>query len=47
MTFEKILGKKGKVKMIGIRPGETLDEKLMTLEEEKLSKKVGKFFILK
>ena len=44
---EKILGKKGKVKMIGIRPGETLDEKLMTLEEEKLSRKVGKFYILK
>lgn len=44
---EKILNKKGKVKMIGIRPGETLDEKLMTLEEEKLSKKVGDFYVLK
>lgn len=43
---EKILNKKGKIKMIGIRPGETLDEKLMTLEEEKLSRKVGNFFII-
>ena len=44
---EKILNKKGKIKMIGIRPGETLDEKLMTLEEEKLSRKVGNFLIIK
>lgn len=44
---EKILNKKGKIKMIGIRPGETLDEKLMTIEEEKLSRKVGNFFVLK
>lgn len=44
---EKILNKKGKIKMIGIRPGETLDEKLMTLEEEKLSRKVGNFYVIK
>lgn len=44
---EKILNKKGKIKMIGIRPGETLDEKLMTMEEEKLSRKVGNFYVLK
>lgn len=44
---EKILDKKGKIKMIGIRPGETLDEKLMSLEEEKNAKKVGNFYILK
>ena len=44
---EKILNKKGKIKIIGIRPGETLDEKLMTLEEEKLSRKIGNFYVLK
>ncbi len=37
---------KSPIKIIGIRPGETLDEKLMTLEEEKLSKKVGNFYVL-
>lgn len=44
---EKILNKKGKIKMIGIRPGETLDEKLMTIEEEKLSIKIGNFYVLR
>ena len=44
---EKILNKKGKIKIIGIRPGETLDEKLMTLEEEKLSRIIGNFYVLK
>jgi FlaA1/EpsC-like NDP-sugar epimerase len=42
----KILGKEGKVKMIGIRNGETLDEKLMTLEEEQRAKLVGNFYIV-
>ena len=37
----------GKIKIIGLRPGETLDEKLMTLEEEKVAKKIGKFFVIK
>lgn len=37
---------KGKIKMIGLRPGETLDEKLMTFEEERIAKKVGKFLVI-
>jgi FlaA1/EpsC-like NDP-sugar epimerase len=44
---KKILGKDKDIKMIGIRPGETLDEKLMTEEEEKVAVKEGKFFIIK
>lgn len=43
---EKILGKT-KIKIIGIRPGETLEEKLMTLEEEAVAKKVGNFWVIK
>lgn len=35
------------IKMIGIRPGETLNEKLMTEEEEKIAIKKGKFYIIK
>lgn len=35
-----------KIKTIGVRQGETLEEKLMTEEEERSAKKVGKFFIL-
>ncbi len=35
------------IKIIGRRPGETLDEKLMTLEEEKVAKKIGNFFVIK
>ena len=37
----------GKIKMIGLRPGETLDEKLMTLEEEKVAIKKNNFYIIK
>ena len=40
-------GKKIGIKMIGIRPGETLTEKLMTEEEEKVAVKKGKFWIVK
>ena len=46
---KEILEKSGKnlgIKMIGIRPGETLSEKLMTEDEEKRAKKVGNFWIL-
>lgn len=35
------------IKMIGIRPGETLNEKLMTEEEEKVAIKKDKFWIIK
>ena len=45
----EILGKSGKdvgVKMIGMRPGETLDEKLMTDEEMALAKKLENFWII-
>ena len=43
----KSSGKKIPIKFIGIRPGETLDEKLMTDEEERSAVKKGKFWILK
>jgi FlaA1/EpsC-like NDP-sugar epimerase len=35
-----------KIKMIGIRPGETLGERLMSEEEKKIAKKKGKFYII-
>lgn len=44
-----ILGKSKKhldYKIIGMRPGETLDEKLMTAEEEIIAKKEGNFWII-
>lgn len=44
---KSILGKDVKIKMIGTRPGETLTEKLMTEEEEKLAKKRDKFWVIK
>lgn len=44
---KKVLGKEQEIKMIGIRKGETLDEKLMTKEEELLAIKEGKFYIIK
>lgn len=46
---KKILKESGKdvgINMIGIRPGETLNEKLMTEEEERRAKKVGKFYVI-
>lgn len=45
-----IIQKSGKdigIEEIGIRPGETLGEKLMTAEEELVAKKEGDFFIIK
>ena len=44
---KKILGKDSEVEIIGMRKGETLDEKLMTQEEESLAIKQGNFYILK
>lgn len=47
---QEILNKSGKpedIKLIGIRPGETLKEKLMTDSEEALAKKEGDFWIIK
>lgn len=41
----KIIGD-GKIEIIGIRPGETLDERLMTEEEERRAIRKDKFFIL-
>ena len=35
------------IKTIGIRPGETLSERLMFAEEEKVSEKRGNFFVIK
>jgi FlaA1/EpsC-like NDP-sugar epimerase len=33
-------------KVIGIRPGETLDERLMTIEEEQKAIKIDKFYVI-
>jgi len=44
---KKIVGKEDEISIIGIRPGEELDEKLMTLEEEKVAIKSNNFFIIK
>lgn len=50
-TLTRILQTAGQsdypIKEIGIRPGETLDEKLMTLEEESRAIKKGTFYIIK
>lgn len=35
------------IKIIGMRPGETLEEKLMTEEEEKVAIKEGKFYVIR
>lgn len=35
------------IKVVGLRPGEQLTEKLMFEEEERVAEKVGKFFIIK
>lgn len=46
----QVLGKAGKEKevdLIGIREGETLEEKLMTLEEEKSAIKSNNFYIIR
>jgi len=43
---KKIVGKEEDIEIIGMRAGETLDEKLMTEEEERIAKKVGNFFII-
>lgn len=47
----QILEKAGKkdlgIKLIGVRPGETLDEKLMTAEEESRAVKEGKFYVIR
>ena len=33
--------------MIGVRPGETMHERLMTLEEEKVAIKKDKYWVIK
>jgi len=46
---KEILHKSGSevgIEMIGIRAGETLDEKLMTEEEERVAKKIGRFYVI-
>lgn len=35
------------ISIIGVRKGEQLTEQLMTLEEEQVAKKVGKYFVIK
>ena len=47
---KEVINKSGRdvgIKMIGIRPGETIDEKLMTKEEEESAVKDGNFWILR
>lgn len=46
MAIIKSSGKNVGIKEIGIRPGETLTETLMTPEEERQATKQGKFFII-
>lgn len=50
-TLKQVLAKAGipdhPIQTIGIRPGETLDEKLMTAEEEQRATKKGNFYIIK
>lgn len=46
MEVKEQLYPKYPVKFIGIRPGETLDEKLMTEEEKLKAKKKGKFYVI-
>lgn len=41
-----VKGTNTKIKTIGIRPGETLSEELMTLEEQERAVKQGNFYIL-
>lgn len=41
----KKAGKKENIKMIGLRPGEQLEEKLMTMEEEKRAVKRGNCYV--
>lgn len=43
---KKILGKEDGIRIIGRRPGEQFIERLMTEDEEKRAKKLGKFWIL-
>lgn len=40
-------GKENQIEIIGIRPGEVLEERLMTEEEEKRANKQGKVWIIK
>ena len=48
---KEILGKLGKsdypIKNIGIRPGETLDEELMTQDEAMIAVRKDNFFVIK
>lgn len=46
---QEIIQRSGKdipIKTIGIRPGETLSEKLMTSEEEERAKKIDNYFVI-
>ncbi len=43
----RLSGRKIKIQQTGLRPGETLGERLMTVEEEARATKHGKFFIIK
>lgn len=40
------LGKENEMEVIGMRPGETLDEKLMTEEEERRAIRKGNFYVI-
>jgi len=40
-------GKKKEVEIIGMRPGETLDEKLMTADEERIATKIDNFYVIR
>lgn len=46
LALAKEIAKDHPIKIIGKRKGETMDEKLMTEEEEKNAKRIGNFFVL-
>lgn len=47
LELAKQIAKGHPIEMIGLRPGETLDEKLMTKEEEALAVKEGPYYVIR
>ena len=47
LAKEIIKGTKSEIKIIGLRPGEQLTEKLMFEEEEAVAEKIGEFYVIR